>query len=144
LVWRTPRPTRVCSHTSRTPAHTFLAVPSSTTIGDGVTLTRSGTVYVPISCTAPAGSYCTGTVLVVTSKAYRPTAGGPTGQLRVMFAYLDIPGGFTEIARRPVRGAVQRLLDRKAPLSVHVVATLTNGSSAAVTNTGTRTLKLGS
>ena len=131
-------------HTSRTPAHTFLAVPSSTTIGDGVTLTRSGTVYVPISCTAPAGSYCTGTVLVVTSKAYRPTAGGPTGQLRVMFAYLDIPGGFTEIARRPVRGAVQRLLDRKAPLSVHVVATLTNGSGAAVTNTGTRTLKLGS
>ncbi len=52
-------------HTTRTSAHTFLAVPSSTTIGDGVTLTRGGTAYIPVLCMAPAGSFCNGTVLVV-------------------------------------------------------------------------------
>ena len=132
-------------HTTRTSAHTFLAVPSSTTIGDGVTLTRGGTAYIPVLCMAPAGSFCDGTVLVVTSKSYQPSPGGPTGQLRVLFAYLiKIPGGQTGIARRPVYGAVKRLLERKAPLAVHVTVTLSSGSGSPVTSTGTRTLKLGS
>ncbi len=132
-------------HTSRTAAHTFLAVPSSTTIGDGVTLTRSGTAYVPVSCTAPTGSYCNGTVLVVTAKSYQPSRGGPTGQVRVLFAYLiKIPGGLTAIARRPVYGAVKRLLERKAPLAVRVTVTLSTGSGKPATSTGTRTLKLAS
>ncbi len=132
-------------HPTRTSAHTFLAVPSSTTIGDGVTLTRGGTAYIPVLCMAPAGSFCDGTVLVVTSKSYQPSPGGPTGQLRVLFAYLiKIPGGQTGIARRPVYGAVKRLLERKAPLAVHVTVTLSSGSGSPVTSTGTRTLKLGS
>jgi len=131
-------------HTSHTAARTFLAVPSSTTIGDGVTLTRSGTAYLSISCLAPTGSYCRGTVLVVTAKAYAPIRGGPTGQVRVLFAYVDIPGGQAGIARRPVSGAVKRLLERKAPLAVRVVATLASGSGKPVTNTGTRTLKIAS
>jgi hypothetical protein len=130
-------------HTTHTAAHTFLVVPSSTTIGDWVTLSH-GVASLPVSCLAPAGSQCTGTVLVLTAKAYRPTSGGPSGRLRVLFAYVTIPGGQTAIVRRSVKGAVKRLLTRKAPLSVHVTATLSSGGAKAVTNNGTRTLKLGS
>ena len=84
-------------------------------------------------------------MLVVTAKAYQPRRGGPTGQVRVLFAYLiRIPGGQTAIARRPVYGAVKRLLERKAPLAVHVTVTLASGSGQPVTSTGTRTLKLAS
>jgi hypothetical protein len=132
-------------HTTRASAHTFLAVPSSTTIGDEVTLTRGGTAYIPVLCMAPAGSFCNGTVLVVTSKSYQPSRGAPTGQLRVLFAYLiKIPGGDTAIARRPVYGAAKRLLQRKAPLAVHVTVTLSSGSGNPQTSTGTRTLRIGS
>jgi hypothetical protein len=130
-------------HTTQTAPHTFLVVPSSSAVGDGVTLSR-GVASVPISCLASAGSQCTGTVLVLTTKAYRPKSGGPSGQLRVLFAYLSIPGGETAIVRRPVKGAVRQLLARKAPLSVRVTATLTSGGGKAVTKTATRTLKLSS
>jgi hypothetical protein len=129
-------------HKTSTPAHTFLVVPSSTTIGDWVTLSR-GIASVPISCLAPTGSRCSGSVLVLTTKAYRPMSGGPSGQLRVLFAHVSIPGGETAIIRRPVKGAVRQLLARKAPLSVKVSATLSRTGGKAVTNTGTRTLKLG-
>jgi hypothetical protein len=130
-------------HTTQTSAHTFLVVPSSTAVGDWVTLSR-GVASVPISCLAPSGSQCTGTVLVLTTKAYRPRSGGPSGQLRVLFAYVSIPGGETAIVRRPVKGAVRRLLVRQAPVSVLVTATLSRGSGKPVTKSGTRTLKLGS
>jgi hypothetical protein len=129
-------------HKTTTAAHTFLVVPSSTTIGDWVTLSH-GVASVPVSCLAPAGGQCSGSVLVLTTKAYRPMSGGPSGQLRVLFAYVSIPGGETAIVRRPVKGPVRQLLARKAPLSVRVTATLTRSGGKPVTNTGTRTLKLG-
>jgi hypothetical protein len=130
-------------HTTQTSAHTFLVVPSSTAVGDGVTLSH-GVASVPISCLAPSGTQCTGTVLVLTTKAYRPMSGGPSGQLRVLFAYVSIPGGETAIVRRPVKGAVRRLLVRKAPVSVLVTATLSRGGGRPVIKSGTRTLKLAS
>jgi hypothetical protein len=130
-------------HTTHTVAHTFLIVPSQTAVGDGVTLIH-GVASVPITCLAPAASQCTGTVLVLTRKSYRPMSGGPSGQLRVLFAYVSIPGGETAIVRRPVKGAVRQLLAHKAPLPVLVTATLSSGGGKAVTKTGTRTLKLAS
>jgi len=129
-------------HTAYTPAHTFLIVPSPTTIGDAVTITRSGQVSVPISCPAPAGSTCKASVLILTTKSYRPTAGGVKGQLKVMFAYLSIRSGQTVVVRQRVTGAVERLLLRKAPLSVRVVAAISVGTGKPVTNSGTRTLKI--
>lgn len=129
-------------HMSTTAAHTFLVVPSPTPIGAVVTLTRSGQVSIPITCPAAATTTCTGSVLVVTSDAYQPTTGGPKGEVRVLFRYVTIRGGATVVVQQTIRGAVEKLLASKAPLSVRVTATLASGSTTAVANSGTRTLKL--
>ncbi|HTX45752.1 MAG TPA: hypothetical protein VMD48_05730 [Solirubrobacteraceae bacterium] len=129
-------------HMSTTAAHTFLVVPSPTPIGAVLTLTRSGQVSIPITCPAVATTTCTGSVLAVTSDAYQPTKGGPKGQVRVLFRYVTIRRGATLVVRQTIRGAVEKLLASKAPLSVRVTATLASGGATAVTDSGTRTLKL--
>jgi large repetitive protein len=129
-------------HIAYTGVHTFLIVPSQTTIGDAVTITKSGQVSVPITCLAAAGSKCTGSVLVLTTKSYRPTSGGPKGQLKVLFEYVTIRGGATVVVRGTIKGAVAKLLVKNAPLSVRVMATLASASAKPVTDSGTRTLKL--
>jgi hypothetical protein len=129
-------------HVAYTAAHTFLIVPSPTTIGDAVSITKSGQVSVPITCLAAVGSKCKGSVLVLTTKAYQPTSGGPKGQLKVLFQYVTIRGGATVVVRGTIKGAVEKLLVKKAPLSVRVTATLASGRAKSVTDSGTRTLKL--
>jgi hypothetical protein len=96
---------------------------------------------VPITCFAPAGGTCTGNVLVVTVRSFQPVHGGPTGSIRVLFAYVDIPGGQTVVIRRHVRGSLTRLLLRHAPLQVRVSATLSKSGAAAATDVGTRSLR---
>ena len=129
-------------HTASTPAHTFLVIPSPTTIGDAVTLSTSGQVSVPISCLAATTTTCKGSVLVLTVKPYQATKGGPTGQLRVLFQSVTIRGGETVVVRQTIHGAIEKLLASKAPLSVRVTATLANGGAKAIADSGTRTLKL--
>ena len=128
-------------HTAITAAHTFLVVPTPSTIGSSVDLARSGVASVPITCFAPASGACIGKVLVVTVRSFRPVPGGPTGSIRVLFADVDIPGGHTVVIRRRLRGSLTRLLRRHAPLQVRVTATLSTSGAAAATDVGTRTLR---
>jgi hypothetical protein len=128
-------------HTGRTSANTFLIVPAPTTIGSTVDLDRSGVASVPITCFAKAGTNCTGDVLVLTSHGFQPTRGGPTGPIRVLFAFVTIPGGHTVVVRRNLRGSLTRFLLHKLPLQVRVSTSLREGAARAITNTATRTLR---
>jgi hypothetical protein len=125
-------------HTTRI-AHTFLVVPGPTTIGGLVTLSSSDQVAVPIGCLASSGT-CSGSVLVVTTRGFRTSPGGPFGPLRVLFAYVQIPAGKTETIRGSVPGSVAGLLRRNRGTPVRVTAALSmTGRASAI-----RSLKLGS
>ena len=128
--------------TNLTPPHTFLIVPGSGVIGSTLGLTKSRVASIPITCLAPSGTVCQGTVLVITAHTFQPTAGGPKGVVRVMFAYVSVPGGQTVIVKRSVSRAVYRALKRKAPITVRVITSLSKSGATAVTFTGTRTLRL--
>ena len=128
--------------TNLTPPHTFLIVPGSGVIGSTLRLTKSRVASIPITCLAPSGTDCRGTVLVITAHTFQPTAGGPKGVVRVLFAYVIVPGGQTVIVKRSVSRAVYRALKRKAPVTVRVITSLIKSGATAVTFTGTRTLRL--
>jgi hypothetical protein len=128
--------------TNLTPPHTFLIVPGSGVIGTTIRLAKSRIASIPITCLAPSGTVCRGTVLVITAHTFQPTAGGPKGVVRVMFAYVIVPGGQTVIVKRSLSRAVYRALRRKAPVTVRVITSLSKSGATAVTFTGTRTLRL--
>jgi hypothetical protein len=134
-------------HTGRTAAHTFLIVPGSApgppNTGPDVTLAQSGLLSVPLTCAAPAGTTCTGTVLVLTLHSYRPVSGGPAGKLRVLFEYVSIPGGTTDVIRGGVSGPVAGALRRNAPLQVTVNANLTQSGGPTRNTQDVRQLRLG-
>jgi hypothetical protein len=123
-------------------SNTFLVVPSPAGIGPSVTFEGS-LAAVPITCTAPAGAVCTGPVLILTKRPYRAVAGGPTGRLRLLFAYVSIPGGKTLIIRHRVSGPVARVLRRYAPLQVTVTALLTQSGGGTQSLFAVRRLRLG-
>lgn len=108
--------------TVRTPSDTFLLTPTPEVIGGIVSLSRGRVASVAITCDAPAGEVCTGTVLVATTATYQPTPGGPTGQVRLIFAYVSIPGGQTVTVRRAVSGRVWRALRHRASVKLTVKA----------------------
>jgi hypothetical protein len=110
-------------HRALTPPHRFLIVPGSRLIGSTVRLSSSGTVSVPINCTAPTGSTCTGEVLIVTQSSFQPS-GGPSGRLRLLFQFVRIAGGKTGLAQAKVTPAVARILRAHAPLKVEVTLAL--------------------
>jgi hypothetical protein len=85
---------------------------------------------------------CTGTVLIITVRTkFRPVSGGPRGALRVLFAYVSIPGGSTLIVRRGVSGAVARALRRAAPVKVRVITALRESGAAGRTQSAVRLLR---
>ncbi len=133
-------------HTAITPGHTFRIVRGPNPIGRSATLSRKGhpSVRVTVSCPAPAGKMCSGDVLVLSSGHYQPVRSGPSGQLRVMFAYVSIRGGRSLTITRGVSGEVAGLLRRSAPLKVTVTASLSVGAGAPMTYSAVRTLRLGS
>jgi hypothetical protein len=117
-------------HTTTTSAHTFsLLKTPPTTIGFPVSLSRSRTSTVPVSCIAPASTTCTGTVLVVTKRSFRTRRGGPAGPLRVLFVYVSIPGSQTRLVTGPVSGPVASVLRRQRSVTVRVMASLTGGTT---------------
>jgi hypothetical protein len=118
--------------TVRTSTDTFLLTPIPEVVGGTVSLSRGRVASVAITCNAPAGEVCTGTVLVATAAMYQPTPGGPRGQARLIFAYVSIPGGQTVTVRRTVSEQLWRALRHRASVKVTVNAL---GSRA------TRTLK---
>jgi hypothetical protein len=87
-------------HTGYSKPHTFQIVPGPSVIGSQVTLDRANTANLAITCIATAGGTCTGTVLVVTAQSMQAVPGGPSGQIRVLFAYVRIAGGQTAEALR--------------------------------------------
>ena len=63
-------------------------------------------------------------MLILTKTTYRTSGGGLAGRLRVMFAYVSIPGGRTVIVKRHVQADALRALRRARQVPVVVVATL--------------------
>ncbi len=116
--------------TVTTPGDTFLLTQTPEVIGGVVSLSRGRVASVAITCNAPAGEVCAGTVFVATAATYQPTPGGPKGQVRLIFAYVSISGGQTVVVRRSVSGGVWRALRHHSSVKVTVKAL---GSSAART-----------
>lgn len=101
-------------------SHTFRIL---RVVGTSVTLDRRGVASVPVTCFAPQGAACRGTVLILTVRAFQPVAGGPSGPLRVLFAQVSIPGGETRLVQRPAPATVASAL-RHRTLQVKVRAVL--------------------
>ncbi len=118
-------------HTGVSPGDTFLVVSGPTVVGATVKLSPSGMVSVPITCLAPAGQVCSGTVLILTEQSLQPLPGGPAGPVRLLFAYVSISGGKTELVGRPMRADVARVVRRRGAVRVRVTANLTGGPQAS-------------
>ncbi len=131
-------------HTAYTKPHSFLVVGSSSAIGSSVQLSHDDTVSLAVTCTAPASETCSGTVEILTARSFRPSPGGPSGPLRVMFAYVSIPGGSTQVVARPVPSDVARTLRRAAPVKVNVTLQFNTGSGGSISGTASRELQAGS
>lgn len=125
----------------RSAAHTFLVVPTPPVIGKAVDLNAADVASVAINCPTPAGTQCIGNVTVFTTRGFQPVAGGPAGLLRVIFAYVTIPGGKTLIVRRPVSFTTARALRRAAPVPVLVTARLGQTPSQPTTFSAARRLE---
>jgi hypothetical protein len=122
-------------HTGVSPSDTFLVVSGPTVIGSSVKLSSSGTASVPVTCLAAAGQVCTGNVVILTAQRLQPLRGGPSGPVRILFAYVSIPGGKTELVSRPMLPAVARALHRLRSVRLRVSATLTGTPHSTVVRT---------
>jgi hypothetical protein len=129
-------------HTAVTPGRTFLIVSVPNAIGETVSLSRRDLLSATVFCAAPAGQSCTGDVLVLTAKQFRPRAGGPRGRLRLMFAYVTVPGGHSVVVTRRVPRSLARLARRHRGLKLRVSASLAVPGGAAVTQSAVRRLTL--
>ncbi len=121
---------------------TFLIVSAPNVIGSAVSLSRRGAASVQIVCLAPAGTTCSGTVLVLTTRTFQPVPGGPVGHLQVLFAYVRIPAGRTLTVSRSVSRAVARALRRSAPMKLRVSASLSAGGGRPSDGSVLRPLRL--
>jgi hypothetical protein len=130
-------------HTT-TVQRSFVIGPVPNVIGSSVSITRSGMASVPISCTAPSGHVCTGNVLVLTVKSYRTLAGGPTGKIRVMFAYVSIPGATTQVVKHKVQGDALRALRHLRGVHARVITTLKDSGGATKAVSAQRLIRLAS
>lgn len=131
-------------HTAYTKPHSFLVVGSTSAVGSPVRLGQDNVVSVPITCTAPAGETCTGTVQILTDRSFRPSPGGPSGAVRVMFAYVSLPGGSTQTVTRSVPSDVARTLRRAAPVKVNVTIQFDTSSGGSISGSASRELQAGS
>jgi hypothetical protein len=130
-------------HTSRTSPDTFLIVPAPTTIGATVTLGADNVASVPITCTAPAGQTCSGNVLALTVRRYQTSPGGPTGQVRLLFAYVTIAGGHTEVVSRSVPANAASTLRRAHNVKVRVGVQFSVSDGSSISDAGVRKLQFG-
>jgi hypothetical protein len=128
-------------HTTTTRSHTFLIVPGPSVIGPAVALDRSGDTSVSVTCLAPAGQVCSGTVLALTVSKLQPSRGAPPGKLRVVFAYVTINGGSTVIVRDTVPPAAARALRRVRP-RVAITAQMSIAGGPASTFSAERPLRV--
>ena len=111
-------------------------------IGSRVALDPTGSASLAVGCPALSG-LCTGEVLVLTAGHFTPVYGGPTGPVRVLFAHVSVPAGFTQTLKRRLPAYLARLLRARAPLQVRVSARLTDSDGHPVGATAVRPLRLG-
>lgn len=95
--------------TKRTVA--FQVVRKLEAVGGTLSISGRGRVAIDVGCPARSGS-CTGDVLVLTRRAYRPEADGPKGALRVMFAHFTVPANEGISVARTVPSDVLAVLRR--------------------------------
>jgi hypothetical protein len=129
-------------HVLTTAAHRFLIVPGVKVIGSVVTMSKSGSVSVPLTCYAPPGVTCQGDLLIVTHSKFRAATGGPLGRLRLLFQFVKVPGGKTVATRGRVSRATARILRHKAPLKVDVSLALKINGHVVVKFSGGSTLRV--
>ncbi|HEY8765630.1 MAG TPA: hypothetical protein VIM18_15645 [Solirubrobacteraceae bacterium] len=122
-------------HTGLSRPATVLVVRTLRVIGASITISRSGVVSVPITCLAPTGRVCAGNVLILTVRSFRPLLGGPAGPVRVLFAYVSLPAGKTELIRRPMRADLARSLRRVRSVRLRVSTNLTSVPRSSVVRT---------
>jgi hypothetical protein len=113
-------------------------------IGSNVTISRGGVASVPIACTAPTGDICTGNVLVLTVKNYRTVSGGPAGKIRVLFAYVSIPGGSTLVIKRSVQRDALKTLRHIRAVRAKVITTLRDSGGPMKTVSAQRAIRVAS
>jgi hypothetical protein len=128
-------------HTGRSVPHTFTIAQAPGVIGPSVDLDRNDTVSIAISCRQPSTQTCGGTVLILTANSYQAFAGGPSGHLRVLFAYVSIQGGQTVVVQRGLPGAVASVLRRHLPVQVSVEASLADLAGHSTDVTARRALR---
>gem|GEM_PF-5226580 len=116
--------------------------PPTVTIGTPVALSRSNIASVPISCVGTAAQSCSGDVMVLTTKSYQTTPGGPTGQLRLLFAYVTIAGGKTQLVTRSVPSSVASTLRHAGSVQVKVSMQQHLPGGGSRTSSAIRTLKI--
>jgi Bacterial Ig-like domain len=127
-----------------TVTRSFVIVPAPNVIGSSVSISRRGIASVPIACTAPAGHVCTGNVLVLTVKRYQTVSGGPSGNIRVLFAYVRIPGGTTTTVKRHVQSDALRALRHLHGVHAKVITTLKDSGGPTKTVSAQRSIRLAS
>jgi hypothetical protein len=94
------------------------------TIGPRVNISKSGVVSVLVKCLASASEVCVGDVLILTQRSFRARLGGPSGQIRIMFAYVTIPGGRSELIKRPMARDIAAFLRRRTFVRLRFGTTL--------------------
>jgi hypothetical protein len=129
-------------HVGRSSAHTFRIIAAPAVIGRSVGISRRGIASVTIGCPA-TGHACTGDVLVLTAQHLVAVHGGPSGSLRVMFAYVGIAPARTVVVRRRVATTVIRALRRAHIRKLRVTATLVTAGSGARVFSAVRRARLG-
>jgi hypothetical protein len=117
---------------------TFIVVPPSNVIGTAVQISEGGVVTAPISCLASGGT-CSGYVLILSHGTFSPVHGGPSGKLRVMFAYFRINAGETMVVARHLSSIALKAM-RANVQRVDVTALLTVGSGKPQRPGGRRAL----
>jgi hypothetical protein len=132
--------TDAAGHVGVSAPHTFRVVALPPVIGP-VTFTRSGRVRIKVACNEPAGDSCSGTILVVTRGDYQPVAGGPSGPLTVMFAYVKVPGASTPTITRTLLPKVAATLGRQASVPVTVFVNMHPSKGKAFKTTVRETLR---
>ncbi len=130
-------------HVGASPPHTFLELNPNGPVGSSVRLSRAGNVSVAVTCTTFPGQRCTGALLILTTRRFRPQPSGPTGPIRVLFAHVDIPAGTTQTVTRPVGRRVARALRRAKSPGLRVQSAISQGG-APIPIVVTRNLSRGS
>lgn len=129
-------------HTTTTPGRSFTVVPGLPVIGSTVSLTRSGSAALRVSCLPRGQGACRGTVLVVTVQNLRATSGGPAGPLRLLFTSVTIPDGGSSLIRGTVPAGLARTLRAAGGVTVRVTVGFRHSNGSTTRATAGRALKI--